>query len=496
MKPRANPTAPPHPGEVLKPSSTNARVRRWMRVGDPPAKPTKHKPPAGHEVDYHHPVTGKPGKGTVHASGALGATVIDHETGEAHKVPHGRYLASPAAVDPKKAKPAAPVNWRETHPGLSKYPAPGITDVEEGKPADNWRLRWTDAQGRTQRAYDTAFLKKNAEEKFAGMVSFGKSLPRFRETVREHMRLGPTTELGLLGTMGRIVDETLIRAGGESEDTHGITTLEKRHVKVDGSKVTLSYIGKGSVPQEHTIDDRGVAAAVRHLLELPGDTVWQFENHKGDLEPINAARLRQYVADHTDGGTTKSFRTWHATRLFSEAVDKLGPPSSPEDAEAKIKRAAAEAVAPALGHKKAKKRGHFVKVAKPGKGLEDLAAKHGGKHAGGGVVGFHSAKEAKGFQGALGDTKHELLPKEKHPDVEPEYEWEPMTSLNNYIDPKVVEAYRKGITLSGALRKAAPHGGGRGGMSPAEVRFAHFLDAVDAADPYGIRKGAPREEGG
>ena len=146
-------------------------------------------------------------------------------------------------------------------------------------------------------------------------------------------------------------------------------------------------------------------------------------------------------------------------------------------------------VAKHLGHKKAGKRAHFA-VHEEGHQVDHaVAEKHGGKvymHGKRRTVGFTSAGDRKAYQKASGAGE---LPKGEHPEVEGEWQHEPQTSLDNYIDPTVVHAYRKGLTLSGAMRKAVSDAGE--GLTVDERRFMHYLGKVRELDPYKFRGGQP-----
>lgn len=482
-------------GLQLVTSKQNPRVKRWERTTP------KVTPPTGH-VHYRHPDTGEARTGKVLNGGEKGVTVVDHETGKTAKVHHGHYVvadAPNAAAEPaKKAKAKkeptekpAGEDWRAKFPGLNKYPPPGVTPDVGGK-GDDWKLRWRSPETKKMvQAYETSYLRENAREKFRRINQIASNLPGLRGTLDTHLDLHPSSPAAVKAAMVRMVDHTAMRAGNEDSATkgvHGVSTLLKKHVKVEGDRVHLSYVGKSSVPQEHTVDDPKVAAVVRHMLTMPGDRLFQATDHKGDVAPVGADQLNDYVRSHLGkDNTLKDLRTFHATRLFSEAADKLGPPKKGEDPEAKIREAALE-VAKHLGHKKGLKRGHFA-LHDDGKGAKAAdVKKHGGKlymHGPHRAVGFHTAAEKKAYIKATGAAD---LPKDNHPDVDVEWQHEPQTSLDNYIDPTVVHAYRNGLTLSGSLRKGI---GGGEGLSDGERRFVDFLGKVREADPYKFRGGQP-----
>lgn len=60
---------------------------------------------------FRHPTTGEERKGTVHALGLGGATIVDDDTGEAHQVAHGQYTNPVKAKDGKKED--GPGDWKK-----------------------------------------------------------------------------------------------------------------------------------------------------------------------------------------------------------------------------------------------------------------------------------------------------------------------------------------------------------------------------------------------
>ena len=481
-------------GLMLVASKQNPRVKRWKRTQEAAKPPTDH-------VRYTHPDTGQERTGQVIGGGAKGVTVVDHETGQTAKVHHGHYVvadppnagAEPAKRAPSKkatAEKPASEDWRGRYPGLNKYPPPEVKP-DVGGAGDDWKLRWrSPTTGKMVQAYETAYLRENAREKFRRINAIGAKLPELRTTLDTHLGMHPDSPAAVKAAMVRLVDHTAMRAGNEDsagKGVHGVSTLLKKHVKVTGDTVHLSYVGKASVSQEHTVTDPKVAAVVKHLLQQPGDRLFQADDGKGGRAPVSADHLNDYVRTHLgEEHTLKDLRTFHATRLFSEAADKLGPPQKGDDPEEKVQAAALE-VAKHLGHKKAMKRGHFA--VHDGAGVDhDQVVKHGGKlymHGERRAVGFHTAGEKKAYMKATGAGD---LPKGEHPDVEPEWKHEPMTSLNNYIDPTVIEAYRRGLTLSGSLAKGVTAGDG---LTADERRFLAYLGKVRELDPYKFRGGQP-----
>ena len=456
---------------MLKPSKKNPRVMRWQGLNEDPSIP--------HHVSYEHPETGEKHTGSVRSAGHAGITVENHKTGEHHKVEHGKY-------EPREKEPER--DYRKEIPGLTVYPPKGSTHVVVGGPKDNFALKWK-SKGRDQYAYTLEQKAQRAAAKFKKIVKFGKRLPKFKKAVAEDIRTGGTSKEAVLSAMAQIVNATLIRAGGSSKESHGVSTLQKRHVTITGNTVRFDYLGKDMVPQTKVITDKHIADLVTHLMDqkTPKDLLFAHEKG-GRMVPITASQLRSYISQHSGGGSTKDFRTFHATRLFAERANELGPPPNAAAADAMIKEAAL-VPAEALGHKKKKIREFFAQ-APTGKRRTKQVEKYGGKLFPGGRVGFHTARDRREYLKAVEGTT--MIPKDQHPEVEAEWTPEVMTSLNNYIDPTVVEAYRQGLTLSyggKVTMKKAEH------ADRADEQFTEFLEKVGEFDPYGRKRDEQAQTG-
>ena len=283
-------------------------------------------------------------------------------------------------------------------------------------------------------------------DKFSRVHGFASKIPGMQEGIEKHLSDHPPGhESSVLGAMLRITEQTGIRPGNESSSGHdhrGLTTLEKKHVSVDGDKVAIRYTGKSGVPQEHEIEDPAVARVIKHLHGLPGDRMFQTPDGKGGHTPVTAAKLNSYFRGHVGKDhSVKDLRTHLATRLFSEAADKIGPPTDEKDADRKVRQAALE-VAKVLGHKSEVARDHGAVSDHPE--AQQHAASLRGEHLGGGRYAFPSKGERDQF---VKKTGGQTVAKGEHRGS-PVWEHEEQTSLDNYIDPTVVSFYRKGHTLT------------------------------------------------
>jgi DNA topoisomerase I len=179
-----------------------------------------------------------------------------------------------------------------------------------------------DARGRKQSRYHPRWRAVRDETKYERMLLFGSALRRIRERVEEHLRLPELPREKVLATVVRLMDSTLIRVGNDEyakeNKSYGLTTLRRKHVKVNGSRLVFRFRGKSGVLHEVDIEDRRLAKIVRQCQDLPGYELFEYLDAEGGAHTIDSADVNDYLRE-TSGGdfTAKDFRTWAGTVLSS-----------------------------------------------------------------------------------------------------------------------------------------------------------------------------------
>ena len=151
-----------------------------------------------------------------------------------------------------------------------------------------------------------------------------------------------------------MLEKTLARVGNEEyardNQSFGLTTLRNRHTRVDGSRIKFDFRGKHGIDHHLSLQDRRLANIIKRCQELPGQHLFQFVDHDGNVHEVTSDDVNQYL--HEISGeeiTAKDFRTWAATNLAAIALHEL----ERYDTEAKNKKnvvQAVEAVAGMLGN--------------------------------------------------------------------------------------------------------------------------------------------------
>lgn len=211
-----------------------------------------------------------------------------------------------------------------------------------------------DAKGRKQYRYHAGWSSARSENKFDKLPAFSRALPRLRAQVEYDLGLrGPVKEK-VLATAVRLLEITLIRVGNAAyareNRSYGLTTLNKRHLEVDGAALTFEFRGKSGKDHRVSVRDRRLARVVRALEELPGQHLFKYRTADGELCPVTSDDVNAYIREAMgDQFSAKDFRTWAGTVSTARALREMEPPASATEAKRQI-TLCVKAVAGLLGN--------------------------------------------------------------------------------------------------------------------------------------------------
>jgi DNA topoisomerase IB len=222
----------------------------------------------------------------------------------------------------------------------------GDEDVERIKalvipPAwkDVWICPWphghlqavgTDDAGRRQYLYHPDWRLRRDGEKFRRMVSFGKALSKARERVLVDLGSDGMSQERACAVAVRLLDLGYFRIGNdiyaEENNSFGLTTLERRHVRRDGKALVFEFTGKSGIDHKVTIDDPGAIEALEVMRRRRGgdDRLLAWKDGRR-WRPVDSDLVNEYVGQTTGmDATAKDFRTWHATVIAAVALAETG----------------------------------------------------------------------------------------------------------------------------------------------------------------------------
>lgn len=203
-----------------------------------------------------------------------------------------------------------PHSWEDTiiYPNDSKYLAIG----------------WFN--GQKTYMYKKDFKNQQSIEKYCRLRDFGKKLSKIKSEVTKLIKSNDDYNKSL-GLALWVLMNTYIRVGNDKylkeNNTHGLLTLQKKHLNINGNRITFNFVGKKSVENTCTVNGpANIISALKKLLSSSkGPQYFVFHNGKGSkLKPDD---INKFIQTRIGPFTAKDFRTWGANIEFIKLVRKL-----------------------------------------------------------------------------------------------------------------------------------------------------------------------------
>ena len=132
----------------------------------------------------------------------------------------------------------------------------------------------------------------------------------------------------------RLLDLGYFRIGNEEyaeeNNSFGLTTLERRHVRREGKTLVFDFVGKSGIEHRIEIDDVGAVEALEVMRKRRGgdDRLLAWKDGRR-WRPVDSALVNEYVGRTTGmEATAKDFRTWHATVIAAASLASAGEPAT------------------------------------------------------------------------------------------------------------------------------------------------------------------------
>jgi DNA topoisomerase I len=234
-------------------------------------------------------------------------------------------------------------------------------------PYPNGHLQATgiDAAGRKQYRYHDEWRARRDQEKFDAMLEFAATLPRVRRRLRRDLRGDEVTRARVLACAARLLDLGFFRIGGEDyaeeNDSYGLATLLKRHVRLESESIVFDYKAKSGKRRVQAITDPAVREVLAALKGRRGGSSELLAYREGRRwVDVRSEDVNEYVkATTAEGHSAKDFRTWNATVLAAVALAGHERPETKTGRKRAI-RAAIESVAAFLGNTPAVCRASYI----------------------------------------------------------------------------------------------------------------------------------------
>jgi DNA topoisomerase I len=184
-----------------------------------------------------------------------------------------------------------------------------------------------DARGRRQYRYHDEWRAQRDREKHDRMLELARALPRLRRRLRCDLAAEDMGRDRVLACAVRLLELGLFRVGGEpyveENNSYGLATLRKGHVRAVGDELRFDHPGKGAQRRIVTIGDRQVADIVRALKRRRGGgrELLAFKDERGHWVDVRSSDINDYLQRALGPEfSAKDFRTWTATILTAVAL--------------------------------------------------------------------------------------------------------------------------------------------------------------------------------
>jgi DNA topoisomerase I len=224
----------------------------------------------------------------------------------------------------------------------------------------------TDAAGRRQYLYHQQWRQRRDQEKFDHMMDFARRLPVLREKLSADLRRRQLDYRRVLACSVRLLDLGFFRIGtegyAEQNQTYGLATIQKRHVRLTDGVITFDYVAKSGKRQIRSVADSEVITVVSSLKRRRGGgpelLAYKASNRWVDVKSND---INDYIRETAKGDfTAKDFRTWNATVLAAVALAVSGEAAHSKTARKRAMARAVQEVAHYLGNTPAVCRASYI----------------------------------------------------------------------------------------------------------------------------------------
>jgi len=206
-------------------------------------------------------------------------------------------------------------------------------------PATDIQAIGIDAKDRKQYKYNEKHIEDAEKEKFLRLIDFIKELPSFIKIINSHQMKHIYDKEKVISTMLLLVKLLHIRVGKEQyareNKSYGISSLKKKHVKINGDLVSLRFKGKSRQILNYSFRNNNIKNHILMLLKLDGDKLFQYIDDTDNIRKVTDTDLNGYIQQYMGKEfTIKDFRTYAANYHFVESLIQETNKRSPKNEKA------------------------------------------------------------------------------------------------------------------------------------------------------------------
>ena len=189
-----------------------------------------------------------------------------------------------------------------------------------------------DEKDRPQYIYNKDFTEKNKKKNFHKMIEFGENYKKMMNSVKKDLfSEGENKEKQIAMALMLVID-CGIRIGSEKyrdeNESFGATTLEPRHIKINGEVVSVDFIGKKGVKNTGKCRSKRLSRNLRNKKRTLNKNEPIFTYRRGNKwYSLKSSDVNKYLKKFGNF-SSKNFRTWVANLSFISEILKCEIPTS------------------------------------------------------------------------------------------------------------------------------------------------------------------------
>ena len=193
-------------------------------------------------------------------------------------------------------------------------------------PKAKLQAKGVDAAGRTQYLYNPAWRARQEARKFDRALALAERLPSIRRAVTRDLRGQRGPRIQALAAAIRLVDRTGVRVGSRryarENGTFGVTTIQRRHVKIlDGERASFDFPGKSGNQWRFELRDPDVVDYLESLPRRRASRRVLGYDDDGTFQPIGASAVNDYLREIAGmDASVKDLRTWRGTSVAAASL--------------------------------------------------------------------------------------------------------------------------------------------------------------------------------
>jgi DNA topoisomerase-1 len=212
---------------------------------------------------------------------------------------------------------------------------PGYTDIKIANNSSNYlQAIGIDDKGRKQYIYKKSFVDKQSRNKYCQLKNIGSKIDQIRKDVRSLMLSNKPIDdkENMIALIINILDKCYFRIGNihyfNNHNSHGVSTLQCKHLKFKNNEVDIEFIGKKGVLNQCVIRDSLTIKLLKDLCYLTKKEdhdkhfIFHYKDDNSEYKLIKPIDVNNFLMKYHPDITLKMFRTWGANYIFLQEIIK------------------------------------------------------------------------------------------------------------------------------------------------------------------------------